>query len=134
MIQTFKRMPPPWKFASLALATATGLIAGFYVPQYLADQRWGPGAAEVATTHNALDAAADKLDVFEMKGDAQGAVRMMDSMNSLLRNVENAPFKSEAMRNCKLAAVYLADGVSDVAKGASWKARFKFENALADCS
>lgn len=134
MIQAFKRMPPPWEIASLALATATGLIAGFYVPKYFADQRWEPGAAEVTTAHKALDAAADKLDVFEMKGDAQGAVSMMESMNFLLRNVEDAPFKSEAMRNCKLAAVYLADGVSDVSKGASWKARFKFENALADCS
>lgn len=134
MIQSFKRMPPPWKFASIALATAAGLLAGVYGPKYLAEQRWEPGAAEVATTHKALDAAADRLDKFEMKGDAQGAIGMMDSMNFLLRNIENAPFKSGAMRNCQLAAAHLADGVLDVAKGTSWKARFKFENALADCS
>lgn len=123
----------------IAASVAIGVLAGFGTWQYLLAgtppaRALAPGTTEVATTHKALNEASKVLQGLDKKGDVPGATGMLDSVNYLLRNIDTAPFQSEAMRNCKLAAAHLANGVLSVSQGSTWWTQDRFENALADCS
>ncbi len=121
--------PAVWfSISALFLCVTLGIL---YLKQ--SGKPWEPGAVEVENTRAALIKASARLESFDSKGDRAGAVGMLDTATYLLRNIDSAPFQSQTMKNCQLAAAHLADGVLSVSQGGTWSAKTRFENALDDC-
>jgi hypothetical protein len=134
------------RFVELAVMIALGVAMFIYmandekIPDTLQQAgldgkaRWSDEQQRraVKITRKALASIDDRLEKMSAKGDAPGAVTLMDPAQALLM-AWNDHVATGANRNCQLAAAHLAGGILSVAQGGGYMSRNRFENALDDC-
>jgi hypothetical protein len=81
-----------------------------------------------------LNAIAERLEVADAKGDRSVPAHTLDAMVGILRRLNDTEgIGSTPLQNCRLAAIHLTKGVTDVYGGGRWDTKALYRAAVAAC-